>query len=252
MLTLVNFDQSQHNLFAHLDSLHCWDVNLMLQRFSLVLLCLTHWFHHLIHSLGLLMDWLMPSYPPDGWVGFSLALNIDAKWEKIFHVHHHSWVYSLILYTIWLSLSKMHVVPGPAVMKKALNMVLNHVTLSLSKGFLCCSYWRAYVPQVPWIFIWNCTWQYFIWEKLSSWKVRSITLPKCRQNENTGTASNVSIANKPAECGNSPELPPRGLPPLVSALKASAEQNAVSFHFPGHNRGHAAPASMTQLIGIRR
>ncbi|KAI5386424.1 hypothetical protein KIW84_072814 [Lathyrus oleraceus] len=35
--------------------------------------------------------------------------------------------------------------------EKALNMVLNHVTLSLSKGFLCCSYWRAYVPQVPWI-----------------------------------------------------------------------------------------------------
>ncbi|KAI5441392.1 hypothetical protein KIW84_010746 [Lathyrus oleraceus] len=81
--------------------------------------------------------------------------------------------------------------------------------------------------------------------------VRSITLPECRQNENTGTASNVSIANKPAECSNSPELPPRGLPPLVSALKASTEQNAASFHFPGHNRGHAAPASMTQLIGIR-
>lgn len=37
----------------------------------------------------------------------------------------------------------------------------------------------------------------------------------------------------------------------MSALKASAEQNAASFHFPGHNRGHAAPASMTQLIGIR-
>ncbi|XP_050908096.1 uncharacterized protein LOC127121690 [Lathyrus oleraceus] len=82
-------------------------------------------------------------------------------------------------------------------------------------------------------------------------QVRSITLPECRQNENTGTASNVSIANKPAECSNSPELPPRGLPPLVSALKASAEQNAASFHFPGHNRGHAALASMTQLIGIR-
>ncbi|KAI5441391.1 hypothetical protein KIW84_010745 [Lathyrus oleraceus] len=81
--------------------------------------------------------------------------------------------------------------------------------------------------------------------------VRSITLPECRQNENTGTARNVSIANKPAECSNSPELPPRGLPPLVSALKASAEQNTASFHFPGHNRGHAAPASMTQLIGIR-
>ena len=40
-------------------------------------------------------------------------------------------------------------------------------------------------------------------------------------------------------------------PPLVNALKALAEQNAASFHFPGHNQGHAAPASLTQLIGQR-
>ncbi|XP_058735106.1 uncharacterized protein LOC131607081 [Vicia villosa] len=74
---------------------------------------------------------------------------------------------------------------------------------------------------------------------------RSIAFPECRQNDNIGMASN------PNECSNSPELQQRGLPPLVSALKASAEQNAASFHFPGHNRGHAAPASLTQLIGIR-
>lgn len=41
------------------------------------------------------------------------------------------------------------------------------------------------------------------------------------------------------------------LPPLVSALKASAEENAASFHFPGHNRGRAAPSSLAQLIGVR-
>lgn len=41
------------------------------------------------------------------------------------------------------------------------------------------------------------------------------------------------------------------LPPLVSALKASAEENAASFHFPGHNRGQAAPPSLTRLIGAR-
>ena len=41
------------------------------------------------------------------------------------------------------------------------------------------------------------------------------------------------------------------LPPLVSALKASAEQDAATFHFPGHNRGRAAPSSLTKLIGIR-
>lgn len=99
--------QHHHSfLFAHLDSLLWWDINLMLQRyfklvipsltdkffflfifhliifsvscleiscgqanlncrFSLVLLCLTHWFRHLIHSLGWLMDWLMwVSYIP--------------------------------------------------------------------------------------------------------------------------------------------------------------------------------------------
>lgn len=41
------------------------------------------------------------------------------------------------------------------------------------------------------------------------------------------------------------------LPPLVSALKASAEQNTATFHFPGHNRGRAAPSSLTQVIGRR-
>lgn len=40
-------------------------------------------------------------------------------------------------------------------------------------------------------------------------------------------------------------------PPLVSALKASAEEDAASFHFPGHNRGQAALSSLTQLIGER-
>ncbi|XP_077227622.1 uncharacterized protein LOC143860713 [Tasmannia lanceolata] len=42
-----------------------------------------------------------------------------------------------------------------------------------------------------------------------------------------------------------------GTTPLVSALKASAEQDAASFHFPGHNRGRAAPHSLAQLIGVR-
>ncbi|GAA0163229.1 hypothetical protein LIER_19144 [Lithospermum erythrorhizon] len=40
-------------------------------------------------------------------------------------------------------------------------------------------------------------------------------------------------------------------PPLVSALKTSAGEAAASFHFPGHNRGHASPSSLTHLIGMR-
>ncbi|KAK9076887.1 hypothetical protein SSX86_005222 [Deinandra increscens subsp. villosa] len=39
-------------------------------------------------------------------------------------------------------------------------------------------------------------------------------------------------------------------PPLVSALEASAKQKVASFHFPGHNRGRAAPTSLTRLIGV--
>jgi len=40
-------------------------------------------------------------------------------------------------------------------------------------------------------------------------------------------------------------------PPLVNAIKAAAEENAAGFHFPGHNRGQAAPSSLTELIGRR-
>ncbi|XP_056697306.1 uncharacterized protein [Spinacia oleracea] len=41
------------------------------------------------------------------------------------------------------------------------------------------------------------------------------------------------------------------LPPLITALEAAAAENAASFHFPGHNRGRAAPSSLTKLIGQR-
>lgn len=80
---------------------------------------------------------------------------------------------------------------------------------------------------------------------------RSIALPEYGKYESVGTVSTESITNNPNECSSSPELQQSGLPPLVSALKASAEENAATFHFPGHNRGHAAPASMTRLIGRR-
>ncbi|XP_074336752.1 uncharacterized protein LOC141673920 [Apium graveolens] len=41
------------------------------------------------------------------------------------------------------------------------------------------------------------------------------------------------------------------VPPLISALKATAGQNAATFNFPGHNRGRAAPSSLVELIGQR-
>jgi len=48
-------------------------------RFSLVLLCLTRWFHHLIHSLGWLMDWLMwVSYIP--WIFINRSIFLHIHW----------------------------------------------------------------------------------------------------------------------------------------------------------------------------
>lgn len=38
--------------------------------------------------------------------------------------------------------------------------------------------------------------------------------------------------------------------PLVNALQISALKNSAGFHFPGHNRGQAAPPSLTNLIGV--
>ncbi|KAL5751079.1 hypothetical protein ACOSP7_025682 [Xanthoceras sorbifolium] len=61
---------------------------------------------------------------------------------------------------------------------------------------------------------------------------------------------NSQEAGKKQDGNETGRLEPDGLPPLVSALKASAKQNAASFHFPGHNRGRAAPSSITQLIGL--
>lgn len=49
---------------------------------------------------------------------------------------------------------------------------------------------------------------------------------------------------------NSPNGKPETITPLVSALKAAAEQDVAGFHFPGHGKGQAAPSSLTQLIGL--
>uniref|UniRef100_A0A6V7QTA1 Orn/Lys/Arg decarboxylases family 1 pyridoxal-P attachment site domain-containing protein n=1 Tax=Ananas comosus var. bracteatus TaxID=296719 RepID=A0A6V7QTA1_ANACO len=38
--------------------------------------------------------------------------------------------------------------------------------------------------------------------------------------------------------------------PLVQALKSAAQQAVSCFHFPGHNRGKAAPSSMSSLTGL--
>lgn len=58
------------------------------------------------------------------------------------------------------------------------------------------------------------------------------------------TKGNISILNSQTAYQYTP-------PPLVSALEAAAIQKAATFHFPGHNRGRAAPSSLIRLIGMR-
>uniref|UniRef100_A0AAU6W4J5 Piperideine synthase n=1 Tax=Flueggea suffruticosa TaxID=283120 RepID=A0AAU6W4J5_9ROSI len=56
-----------------------------------------------------------------------------------------------------------------------------------------------------------------------------------------------TVVSKPHDLAQNPVT----TTPFLSALKAAAEKNAASFHFPGHNRGHAAPPSLIDLIGLR-
>ncbi|KAL5703118.1 hypothetical protein ACHQM5_028252 [Ranunculus cassubicifolius] len=59
-----------------------------------------------------------------------------------------------------------------------------------------------------------------------------------------------SFVNPEILVSDSPTPYSEGLPPIISALKANAELDAAGFHFPGHNRGRAAPSFLTNLIGI--
>ncbi|KAL7133789.1 hypothetical protein ABFS83_12G163700 [Erythranthe nasuta] len=83
-----------------------------------------------------------------------------------------------------------------------------------------------------------------------NWSFRLIKTPRaCVSQE----SSRVALRKKQEEHSNvfKNNSPNAENPPLITALKSSAEQNAARFHFPGHNRGNAAPSSFTDLIGER-
>jgi arginine/lysine/ornithine decarboxylase len=80
---------------------------------------------------------------------------------------------------------------------------------------------------------------------------RSILKPGNKQDNGTFVVHNKFITKDDLLISHSLIAQQDSPPPLVSALKASAEQSVASFHFPGHNRGRAAPSSLTQLIGLR-
>ncbi|XP_022134581.1 uncharacterized protein LOC111006813 [Momordica charantia] len=75
----------------------------------------------------------------------------------------------------------------------------------------------------------------------------SIFLLETKPNNNQDRSSKKQNQN----ARDSPRFQESSDPPLIRALKVSAEQNAADFHFPGHNRGRAAPSSLTQLIGLK-
>ncbi|XVF19085.1 hypothetical protein REPUB_Repub11eG0079800 [Reevesia pubescens] len=82
-------------------------------------------------------------------------------------------------------------------------------------------------------------------------KERSIIEPGKKKDEGS-TVGTAKLVTREKILIPTPEIAqPNIIPPLVSALKTSADQNAASFHFPGHNRGRAAPPSLVQLIGLK-
>lgn len=60
----------------------------------------------------------------------------------------------------------------------------------------------------------------------------------------------IAIANSYKLKIPQPEQDKQELPPIISAMRTMANQNAATFVYPGHNRGRAAPSSITQLIGV--
>ncbi|KAJ6673118.1 ARGININE DECARBOXYLASE [Salix viminalis] len=80
---------------------------------------------------------------------------------------------------------------------------------------------------------------------------RSTLEPKKKRDGKSRGEKNRSVTEDKSLISRSRISQQNSLPPLIGALKASAEKNSASFHFPGHNRGRAAPSSLTQLIGVR-
>ena len=61
--------------------------------------------------------------------------------------------------------------------------------------------------------------------------------------------SNPRISEPEASPAESSAVIQGGTAPLVQALQSTASQDVACFHFPGHNRGKAAPSSLSKLIG---
>ncbi|KAG0498483.1 hypothetical protein HPP92_002779 [Vanilla planifolia] len=63
-------------------------------------------------------------------------------------------------------------------------------------------------------------------------------------------SSNDNVPDTATLLSDPPRIPYNNTAPLVDALRASALKDVASFHFPGHNRGQAAPPSLSNITGI--
>ncbi|XP_020100804.1 uncharacterized protein LOC109718796 isoform X3 [Ananas comosus] len=66
----------------------------------------------------------------------------------------------------------------------------------------------------------------------------------------TSSSSMPTISNAEMPLADSLTAVKGSSAPLVQALKSAAQQAVSCFHFPGHNRGKAAPSSMSSLTGL--
>ncbi|KAH9324010.1 hypothetical protein KI387_044467, partial [Taxus chinensis] len=79
---------------------------------------------------------------------------------------------------------------------------------------------------------------------------RSLITPRKTFNCAIKAKESKTQHNNKAEINDGPQAVRGGDAPLVEALKTSAGQNVAAFHFPGHNRGRAAPPLLAELVGM--
>ncbi|KAJ6827715.1 uncharacterized protein M6B38_366575 [Iris pallida] len=74
--------------------------------------------------------------------------------------------------------------------------------------------------------------------------------PITKQDESL-SSTDRRILDRDILLDNSPKISRGTSGPLLEALKACAEQDVACFHFPGHNRGKAAPPSLSRITGLK-
>nr|XP_043629613.1 arginine decarboxylase-like [Erigeron canadensis] len=72
-----------------------------------------------------------------------------------------------------------------------------------------------------------------------------------KKDEKMGLPNNANTAMNNMTISDSKNSENHKQPQLVTILKALAQQKVATFQFPGHNRGRAAPSSLSDVIGVQ-